>query len=144
MAKSNDTEMLIRFGVSMEKELLKSFDQLISHKGYNNRSEAIRDLARAELVRQTWEKTDDTQVAVLGIVYEHEHSGLLHRLTHLQHEHQHLITTSLHIHLNDENCMEVLILQGKGKALKKFADNILSIKGVKFGQIMHGSTGRNI
>ncbi|MFA5866021.1 MAG: nickel-responsive transcriptional regulator NikR [Phycisphaerae bacterium] len=144
MSKSNSKETLIRFGVSMEKELIQKFDKLISRKGYNNRSEAIRDLARAEIVRETWQSDQGRQVAVLALVYEHEHSDLLHRLTHLQHEHQELITSSLHIHLDHDNCMEVLVLQGKAQALEKLAEHMLCIKGVKFGELLHGTTGKDI
>ncbi len=144
MAKSQPDETLIRFGVSMEKELLNKFDRLIKQKGYTNRSEAIRDLARAELVRESWQNLQGQQVAVLSIVYEHEHSDLLHRLTHLQHDHQDQIMSSLHIHLDHDNCMEVLILKGKAQVLEHLAEHLLSLKGVKFGQLMHGTTGKGL
>ncbi|NLE57329.1 MAG: nickel-responsive transcriptional regulator NikR [Planctomycetes bacterium] len=139
--KSHDT--LDRFGVSMDRNLLRKFDQLIAKRGYNNRSEAIRDLVRAQLVRESWQSNQGRQVAVLSLFYEHEHGDLLHRLTHLQHEHQNLITASFHIHLDSDNCMEVLILQGQARDLEQLAERLLSIKGVKFGELMHGTTGKN-
>jgi CopG family transcriptional regulator, nickel-responsive regulator len=144
MPNPNSNESLIRFGVSMEKGLLEKFDTLITSKGYSNRSEAIRDLARAELVRESWQSKTGRQIAVLTLVYEHEHSDLLHRLTHLQHDNQKLITSSLHIHLDDDNCMEVLVLQGKARDLETLAQHMLSIKGVKFGELTHGTTGKDI
>ncbi len=144
MPTPHSQETLIRFGVSMERELLEKFDTLISRKGYNNRSEAIRDLARAELVRESWQSKTGRQVAVLTVVYEHEHSDLLHRLTHLQHDNQKIITSSLHIHLDEHNCMEILVLQGKAHDLETLAQHMLSIKGVKFGELTHGTTGKDI
>lgn len=144
MAKEKPEEILSRFGVSMDADLLDTFDRLISRKGYTNRSEAIRDLVRAEIVRETWQSHQGRQVAVLSIVYEHEHSDLLHRLTHIQHDHQDVITSSLHIHLDHDNCMEVLILQGKAQTLEHLAEHLLSLKGVKFGQLMHGTMGTEI
>jgi CopG family nickel-responsive transcriptional regulator len=144
MGKSNSPEALIRFGVSMEQGLLERFDGLIGKKGYNNRSEAIRDLVRAELVREGWQSDRKDQVAVLSFVYEHEHGDLMHRLTHLQHDHQEIIISTVHIHLDHDNCMEVLILKGKAAELEKLSQSILSVKGVKFGQLMHGTSGKNL
>ncbi len=144
MTNPNSSETLNRFGVSMEKGLLDKFDSLIAQKGYSNRSEAIRDLVRAELVRESWQARTGRQIAVLTLVYEHEHSDLLHRLTHLQHEHQNLINSSLHIHLDENNCMEVLVLHGKARDLESLAQRMLSIKGVKFGELTHGTTGKDI
>jgi len=144
MVKENQEDGLSRFGVSMDAELLEKFDRLITRKGYTNRSEAIRDLVRAEIVRESWQNQRGRQVAVLTIVYEHEHSDLLHRLTHIQHDHQDLITSSMHIHLDHDNCMEVLILKGEAQTLEHFAEHMLSLKGVKFGQLMHGTTGKEI
>jgi CopG family nickel-responsive transcriptional regulator len=137
-------EKLIRFGVSMEKGLLGKFDQMISLKGYTNRSEAFRDLARKELVDASWENEKGLQVAVLTMVYSHESSELLHKLTHIQHDHHDIIITSLHIHLDHDNCMEVLIMKGKTKELKSFAEKTLAIKGVKFGQLIKGTLGKEI
>ncbi len=140
----SEKDKLVRFGVSMEQSLLEKFDRLIARKGYENRSEAIRDLVRAELVKQSWHKNKSRQVAVLSIVYEHEHGDLMHRLMHFQHEHEDIIVSSMHIHMDYDNCMEVLILRGKAEHIEKFAQNILSIKGVKYGQLMHGTTGKDI
>ncbi len=144
MSNKEKKDKLVRFGVSMEQSLLRKFDELIERKGYENRSEAIRDLVRAELVKRSWRKSRARQVAVLSIVYEHEHGDLMHRLMHFQHEHEELIISSMHIHMDYDNCMEVLILRGQSVQIEKFAQSILSIKGVKYGQLMHGTTGKEI
>jgi CopG family nickel-responsive transcriptional regulator len=143
MGKSGSQDALIRFGVSMEQGLLDRFDKLIAKRGYTNRSEALRDLARAELVRESWQTDRSHQVAVLSFVYHHDHGDLLHSLTHIQHDHQELIISSTHVHLDHDNCMEVLILKGQANELEKLSQKILSIKGVKFGQLMHGSSGKD-
>lgn len=144
MGKAGSQDALIRFGVSMEQGLLERFDKLIAKQGYTNRSEAFRDLARAQLVRESWQANRSEQVAVLSFVYEHEHGDLLHHLTHIQHDHQEMIISSLHVHLDHDNCMEVLILKGKACKLEKLSKKLLSIKGVKFGQLMHGSSGKDL
>ncbi len=146
LEKDNDgNDKLVRFGVSMEQGLLERFDKLTAKKGYANRSEAIRDLVRAELVKHRWQESKSTrQVAVLAIVYEHEHSDLMHKLMHFQHENENLIISSVHIHMDRDNCMEVLILRGQTKQIEQFAENIISIKGVKYGQLMRGTTGKEI
>lgn len=143
MGKSGLQDALIRFGVSMEQGLLDRFDKLIAKRGYTNRSEALRDLARAELVRENWQTDRSQQVAVLSFVYQHDHGDLLHSLTHIQHDHQEWIISSTHVHLDHDNCMEVLILKGQANELEKLSQKILSIKGVKFGQLMHGSNGKD-
>ena len=135
-----DRDKIVRFGVSMEQALLDKFDKLISAKGYGNRSEAIRDLVRAELVKESWQRRVGDQVAVLAIVYEHEHGDLMHRLMHLQHENERIIISSMHIHMDYDNCMEILVLRGKADNIEKFAQNISSIKGVKYSQLMRGTT----
>ncbi len=143
---AHQKEKLIRFGVSMDEDLLEKFDSLILRRGYTNRSEAIRDLIRAELVKEDWQRSKGVQVAVLTIVYAHEHShgDLIHRLTHLQHENEKLIVSTMHIHLDKENCMEVIILKGQANKLEDLANKILSLKGVKYGQLTPGATGKII
>ncbi len=132
-------DKLVRFGVSMEESLLGEFDALISRRGYGNRSEAIRDLVRSELVKDSWESSSGRQTAVLGLVYEHEHGNLMHKIMHLQHDHEDLIVSSQHVHLDHDNCMEVLILRGNVGEIESLSQNLISIKGVKYGQLMRGA-----
>jgi len=134
----------VRFGVSMDKTLLKDFDELITKMGYTNRSEAIRDLIRERLVQQEWQATDKETVGTIALVYDHEVHELTETLTALQHKyHRHIIST-MHIHLDKHNCLEVLIVRGKGRAIKKIADKLQSTKGVKHGKLMTTTTGRKV
>ena len=131
---------LVRFGVSIEEELLKKFDQEIEKKGYASRSEAIRDLIRDQMVSEEWE-TDQETVGTITIVYDHHTRDLSANLTHLQHSFKGDIKSVLHIHLDHHNCLEVLVVQGKGLLLKQFADQLVSIRGVKHGKLTMTTTG---
>ncbi len=131
---------LVRFGVSIEEELLKQFDEEIERKGYSNRSEAIRDLIRDQIVNEEWE-TDEETVGTITIVYDHHTRDLSANLTHIQHSFEGDIRSVLHIHLDHHNCLEVLVVQGKGRLLQQFADQLVSIKGVKHGKLTMTTTG---
>lgn len=128
----------------MSRDLLKSFDQLIKELGYRNRSEAIRDLIRERLVQQEWELTDRETVGSITLVYSHDIGELSEVLTAMQHKyHEHILST-MHIHLDKHNCLEVLVVKGKSKEIKKIADRLLSTKGVKHGRLTTTTTGQSI
>jgi CopG family nickel-responsive transcriptional regulator len=129
-------ERITRFGVSIEPNLLKKFDVMTKKKGYTNRSEAIRDLIRANIVQE--KNADITQkgLGTLTIVYDHHSGPLTERLLDLQHQHYTEILTSTHIHIDHDNCLEVLILQGKIRDIQTLADNIKALKGIKHGELV--------
>jgi len=131
---------LVRFGVSIEEDLLKSFDQEIERKGYSNRSEAIRDLIREQIVAEEWESDKET-VGTITIVYDHHTRDLSSNLIHIQHSFEGDIKSVLHIHLDHHNCLEVLVVSGKGRLLQQFADQLVSIKGVKHGKLTMTTMG---
>lgn len=135
---------VIRFGVSIRKDLLRSFDLLIKQTGYRNRSEAIRDLIRERLVQQEWTLPDQKTVGTITLVYSHDIHELTDVLTTLQHRYYKQIISTMHIHLDRHNCLEVLIVKGMGKEIKKIADRLLSTKGVKHGKLTTTTTGRGI
>ncbi len=134
----------VRFGVSMSEDLLKSFDGLIKDMGYRNRSEAIRDLIRERLVKQEWQFTDKETVGSITLVYSHDVGELTEVLTAMQHKYHRHILSTMHIHLDKHNCLEVLVVKGKGKEIKKIADRLLSTKGVKHGKLTTTTTGQRI
>ncbi len=135
---------LIRFGVSMDARLLARFDQLIDEKGYSNRSEAIRDLIRNELVEQSWQKEEEETVGTITLVYNHEMRDLTEKLIDYQHHIHGAVISSLHVHLDEHNCLEVLVVRGKGRKIKKAADHLIGTKGVKHGKLVTTTTGREI
>jgi CopG family nickel-responsive transcriptional regulator len=119
---------LMRFGMSLERDLLRQFDALIKKEGYTNRSEAIRDLIRERFAKKEWE-CDRTVVGVVAIVYDHHRPGLMERLTELQHHYGRVIC-STHVHLAKGRCLEILAVRDKSSSITALAHNIKSIKGV--------------
>ncbi|MFB3904568.1 MAG: nickel-responsive transcriptional regulator NikR [Acidobacteriota bacterium] len=135
------TTRLIRFGVSMEENLLSAFDTMCAAKGYENRSEAIRDMARKLLIEDTLKEENAEGVGTLTLVYNHHQRELEEKLTEYQHHHLHEIITSLHIHLTAHLCLEVLLLRGKAREIKKVADGLIATKGVQHGQLVMTAVG---
>lgn len=135
---------LTRFGVSIPGRLLGDFDRLIARKGYQNRSEAIRDLIRDSLVTQEWRTGSREMVGTISLVYSHHTRELSRILTNMQHDHYKTILSTLHIHLDEHNCLEVLVLKGKSEEIKKISDRLIGTKGVKHGKLSLTSTGKNL
>jgi len=135
--------MLKRFGVSLPAELLKQFDAEIREKGYENRSEALRDLIRNYLVRRALDKNEEI-VGVLSLVYDHHVPNLSNQLNDIQHDHHDNILSNTHIHLDHHNCLEVIILKGRYSEIKKLTDKIIGTRGVKHGELSFTSTGKNL
>lgn len=135
---------LIRFGVSADVRLLEKFDAMIAEKSYANRSEAIRDLIRVQLVEHAWTESTEDVVGTLTLVYNHESRELTDRLTKLQHHHHAEIISTLHVHLDEHNCLEVLVLKGQSKIIKHLADRLIGTKGVKYGKLTMSTTGKEL
>jgi CopG family transcriptional regulator, nickel-responsive regulator len=135
---------LVRFGVSIPDDLLEKFDGLITVKGYTNRSEAIRDLIRDRLVEDEWVDSDHDVVGTVTVVYNHEQSDLAQKLTEIQHKKHDLIVSSVHVHLDQHNCLEVLIMRGKSGEVRKAGQLLISTRGVKHGKITTTTTGKEI
>ena len=136
--------LITRFGVSIEESLLKNFDRLISRKGYRNRSEAIRDLIRESLVQEEWQEGTKETVGTLAIVYSPHTRELSRTLTAMQHRYYQCILSTLHIHLDEHNCLEVLVVKGRGGDIKKISDRLIGTKGVKHGKLSLTTTGKNL
>lgn len=125
---------LIRFGVSLPQELSGQFDRLLKEKEYSNRSEAIRDLIRNALVENAIQD-NDPMVGVLSLIYDHHKRELQDKLTELQHDHVETIVSAMHVHLDHENCLEVIIIRGKAAYIKNLADKMIAAKGIKHGHL---------
>ena len=126
---------LERIGVSLDKDLLEQFDKLIAEQGYQSRSEAIRDLVRQDLSRERLADPDAHAVAAVFIVYDHHSAKLTEKLIDLQHSHLLHAISSLHVHLDRHDCLEVIVLRGPVREINKVGENILSMKGVKLGRV---------
>jgi len=132
--------MLRRFSVSLEKDLLAKFDEYIAEQGYNNRSEAVRDLIRKGLVKQEWESNSQV-VGVVTLVYDHHRPQLQERVTEIQHDFYHIITSTTHVHMDHHNCLEVTIVKGRAAEVQKLAQGLIALRGVKDGTLTMSSTG---
>jgi len=119
-----------RFGVSMEKDLLSDLDRYIESKGFANRSEAIRDFVRENLASQKVTRKDQSVVATLTMIFDHEKKELAGKLTKHQHSRHSLVVSSTHIHLDKHNCLEVIIMKGKAREVKEMADNLMTARGI--------------
>jgi len=135
---------LTRFGVSIDSQLIKKFDALVARKGYATRSEAIRDMIRDSLVEQEWEAEDRETVGTITIVYNHHTRELEHALTDMQHKSFHQIVSTLHVHLDAHNCLEVLVVKGLSREIKKIADRLIGTRGVKHGKLTTTTTGKEL
>ncbi len=129
-----------RFGVSIEEEFLKKFDDLIKRKGYTTRSKAISDLITQFLSQRLFTKSART-TALITLVYNHHKRELVDRLISTEHSFLKLIVSSQHIHLDDENCLEVIVCRGRPHSLEELFDSLRSIKGVKSASLIPCSTG---
>lgn len=121
---------LIRFGISIEKELSDKFDRFIKEKNYTNRSEAIRDLIRDTFVKEAWRQNKNVSGAI-SMVYDHHQRELVDKVIDIQHDFSRFIISSQHVHLNHHDCLEVVVVKGVSQEIQKLADRLKSIKGVK-------------
>lgn len=127
---------VVRFGVSIEERLLERYDALIAEKAYVNRSEAIRDLIRAALVTEQWEADTERAIGTVTLVYDHHASDLADKLADHQHTHHEEVVSTLHVHLDSHHCLEVVVLRGAAREIKRIADELIGTKGVKHGKFV--------
>lgn len=137
-------EEIVRFGVSMEKNLLESFDEMVSKKGYTNRSEALRDLLRDHLVEEEWKVEKKEMIGTITIVYNHHTRGISDTLIEQQHYFHNLIVSTMHLHMDENNCLEVLVVKGMVDKIKTVADKLIGTRGVKHGKLTITTTGKNL
>ncbi len=135
---------VVRFSVSTDERLLDLFDAVASDKGYVNRSEAVRDLMRDAIVEEEWRDESMEAAGTVTLVYDHHASDLSERLTRHQHDHHEVIETTLHVHLNEHRCLEVIVLRGRVADIKRLADSLIGTKGVKHGKFVATTLGESL
>jgi len=124
---------LMRIGVSLPENLLTKFDDIIEKRGYSSRSEGIRDSIRTYITHYEWmSDVKGRRVGTISLIYDHTKRGLSNSLADVQHDHIDIIKSSIHVHLDHDNCLEVIILDGEGTDVKAVAERIMSLKGVKY------------
>ena len=124
---------LKRFGVSMDGSLLRRFDNLVKLRGYENRSEAVRDLVREAIIQQTWEENDQIIAGSILLFYDHHQRNLLEEMNNIQHSVHDLILASTHFHVNHDNCLELIVVKGRVKDIRELSNKLTSLKGVSYG-----------
>lgn len=134
--------MVERIGISLGKELLKGFDRLIRAKGYQNRSEAVRDLIREKLVEEEWAAPAGRAVATVLLVYEHDTLDLSQKMADIEHNEFHCVVATMHVHMDHDNCLEIVILRGPGRDIKRLGEQLISLRGVKHGRFIPSTTGK--
>ncbi len=134
---------IFRFGISLPKDLIDKFDRLIKEKNYTNRSKAFGDLIRQELIKREWQEGKNIAGAVI-LIYDHHKRKLLNKITDVQHDFQKIIISTQHIHLDHNNCLEIVAIKGSPKEAQKLADTLKAIKGVKHATLSMSSTGKEI
>jgi CopG family nickel-responsive transcriptional regulator len=134
---------LIRFGISLESDLSNRFDVHLKRKGYSNRSEAIRDLIRQDLVAREWQEGGQVAGAVT-LIYDHHKRELLNKITDIQHDFQEVIISSQHIHLDHHNCLEIIAIKGAPAQAQRLADMLKAVKGIKHVTMSMSTTGKGL
>lgn len=134
---------LKRFGVSLDKDLLSRFDLHRKAKKYTNRSEAIRDLIREDLIKKQWKEGKEI-AGTITMIYDHHKRELLNKLMDIQHDFGDVIISTQHVHLDHHNCLEIIVLKGRPHQAAELADTLKAVKGVKHAALSMSSTGRDI
>ena len=137
-------EPVSRFSVSLPPALLRQLDEMARDKSYDNRSLAIADMIRDRLVEHRQKTGNEEMVGTITLVYDHHKPHLQASLTDLQHDHHDLILSTVHVHLDHHNCLEVLLVRGKASLIRKIADELIASKGVKHGKLTVTTTGKDL
>jgi CopG family transcriptional regulator, nickel-responsive regulator len=137
-------DQVARFGVSLSPLLLKELDRMVRKKGYQNRSLAISDMIRDQLFDYQQELEDWEVVGTVTLVYDHHRPQIQKKLTDLQHKQLHTIISTLHVHLDHDNCLEVLVVRGKASVVKNVANHLIAAKGIKHGKLTLTTTGKGL
>jgi CopG family nickel-responsive transcriptional regulator len=133
----------VRFSVSIDESLIRAFDELSLRRGCANRSEAIRDAIRLQLIEREWEEGEEV-AGVITLLYDHHRLGVSEALTEMQHLALHQVISTTHVHLDHDNCLEMIAVKGEARAIEELAGRLISRKGVKHGALTATSTGQRI
>jgi CopG family transcriptional regulator, nickel-responsive regulator len=137
-------EPVTRFSISLPPSLLKQLDRMAREKGYDNRSLAVADMIRDRLVEHRQKFSNAEIAGTITLVYDHHKQHVQETLTNIQHDHHAAILSSVHVHLDHFNCLEVLLVRGKAELIRRIADELIAAKGVKHGKLTVTTTGKDI
>ena len=134
--------MIERFSATLDAGLLEKFDRFLDYHGYENRSEAVRDLIRKALVAEEWQSGKAPVMGVISLVYDHHQRNLLNRMAQIQHDSRTSIISTTHVHMDHHNCLEIIIVKGTPSRIRNLADRLITLKGVKSGHLSAATTGK--
>jgi len=134
---------VVRFSVSIEEDLIRDFDALCRERGWSNRSEAVRDAIRRQLVEQEWAAGEEV-AGVITLLFDHHRPGLAERLTEIQHHALAAVVSTTHVHVDEHNCLEVIIVKGEAREIERLAHEMIGLRGVKHGELTGTSTGKTL
>lgn len=137
-------ESVTRFSISLPAELARQLDQMTREKSYSNRSLAVADMIRAQLVEHRQKSGDEEIAGTITLVYDHHKQHVQATLTDIQHDHHEVIISTLHVHLDHDNCLEVLVVRGRAGLVRRIADELIAAKGVKHGKLTVTSSGKDL
>jgi len=140
----NPNDLVDRFSVSLPHRLLRDLDAMVHQKGYHNRSLAIADMVRDGLVEHRQQFGAHEIAGTITVVYDHHRWQVQAALTELQHDRHHDIISTMHVHLDHDHCLEVIVVRGKAEAVKRLAEKVIAVKGVKHGKLTVTSTGKDL
>jgi len=141
---ANRTAGVVRLSISLPRALAKQLDQMAREKGYDNRSLAVADMIRDQLIEHRQNFGDHEIAGTITLVYDHHKQHVQATLTDIQHDHPDVILSTLHVHLDHHNCLEVLAVRGKARTVKKIADELIAAKGVKHGKLTVTTSGKDL
>ncbi len=127
----------------MEDSLLEDFDNFIKEHHYQNRSEALRDLIRGRIIEKEWQ-AEKAVMGVISLVYDHHQHQLQEKVTELQHGYHQQIVSTTHVHMDHHNCLEVIIVRGQAGEVRRLADSLIALRGVRNGNLSMSSTGKDL
>jgi CopG family nickel-responsive transcriptional regulator len=133
-----------RFSVSLPAKLLRQLDEMAEERGYHNRSLFVADMVRNQLIEHQQKFKDEEIAGTITLVYDHHKQHVQATLTDIQHDHHAEIISTLHIHLDHHNCLEVLVMRGKAGIVRKIAEELIAAKGVKHGKLTVTTTGKDM
>ncbi len=136
---------MIRISMSLPKKLLSEFDEVLKDRGYNSRSKGIRDALKDYIVRYQWMKeVEGDRVGIVAVIYDHHYTGVMEDLTDIQHDFRDYINATMHIHLSEKNCLEVIVVKGDAKKIRDLTEKIMRLKGVEHVKLTTTSSGEKV
>ncbi|MFA0833400.1 nickel-responsive transcriptional regulator NikR [Methanobacterium formicicum] len=136
---------MMRISMSLPKKLLSEFDEVLKDRGYNSRSKGIRDALKDYIVRYQWMKeVEGDRVGIVAVIYDHHYTGVMEDLTDIQHEFRDFINATMHIHMTEKNCLEVIVVKGDAQKIRNLTEKIMRLKGVEHVKLTTTSSGEQL